>query len=119
MITQLALYQKTYDLYHYTHLFVKQFPKSERFLVSLGLQSALLEAIRFMVQANNRPDIADRRRLQEEAEARYTIYATHLRLARDLNLLPKAKYEHASLLLEEIERILGGWKKCQGLAGRE
>lgn len=116
MITELALYQKTYDLYLYTHLFVRKFPKSERFLISLGLQSSLLEAIRFMVRANNRTNSADRRGLQEEVEARYTIYATHLRLARDLNLLPKTKYEHASLLLAEIQRILGGWKRCKSLA---
>lgn len=116
MITQLALYQKTYDLYLYTHLFVRKFPKSERFLISLGLQSSLLEAIRFIVRANNQTDMTDRRRLQEKVEARYTIYATHLRLARDLNLLPKAKYEHASLLLAETQRILSGWKKCKSLA---
>jgi hypothetical protein len=115
MITELALYQKTYDLYLYTHLFVRKFPKSERFLISLGLQSSLLEAIRFMVRANNQLDTSDRRRLQGEIEVRYTIYATHLRLARDLNLLPKAKYEHASLLLAEIQRILGGWRRCKSL----
>jgi len=115
MITELALYQKTYDLYLYTHLFVRKFPKSERFLISLGLQSSLLEAIRFMVRANNQLDTSDRRRLQEEIEVRFTTYATHLRLARDLNLLPKAKYEHASLLLAEIQRILSGWRRCKSL----
>lgn len=111
MIEKLALYQKTYDLYLYTHKFIKKFPKAERFLVSLALQEALLETIKLTVQANLKRSKKERLRLQEEMEAQLRIYLTALRLARDLNFLPKRKYAHACQLAEEILRILYGWKR--------
>ncbi|HDQ88681.1 MAG TPA: hypothetical protein ENN92_00840 [candidate division WWE3 bacterium] len=71
MITSLALYQKTYDLCLYTHKFVKKFPKSERFLISLELQQSLSNAIRNMVRANTTKDPAPKRSYQENIKSEY------------------------------------------------
>lgn len=109
MITGLALYQKTYDLYLYTHKFVKKFPKSERFLISLELQQALSNAIKNMVKANSTKDAVQKRLYQEEIKSDLTIYTTHLRLAKDLNFFPMHTYEVAARYIEEIKRILAGW----------
>lgn len=65
MITDLAVYQKTYDLYLYTHKFIKKFPKAERFLISQVLQSSLIEAIKLMVRANQQRDQSKRRQHQD------------------------------------------------------
>lgn len=111
MIEELALYQKTYDLYLYTHKFVRKFPKSERFLISLALQQELLEAIKLMVKANLQRDPQRRQQYQEEIEGRLRTYLTVLRLAHDLKLLPKRKYAFASSLMSEILRLLSGWKE--------
>jgi len=110
VIEKLTLYQKIYDLYAYTHKFVRKFPKSERFLISLALQQALLEAIKLMVKANLQRNAQQRLKYQEEIQAHLRIYLTVLRLSRDLNLLPKRKYTHASSLSTEIFKLLYGWK---------
>lgn len=111
MIEKLTFYQKIFDLYLYTHKFIKKFPKSERFLISLALQEALLEAIKLTVKANLKRSKEERNNLQEEIEAQLEIYLTALRLSRRLNLLSKRKYRIASEKMEEIFRILYGWKK--------
>lgn len=111
MIEKLTLFQKTYDLYLYTHKFIKKFPKSERFLISLALQQALLEAIKLMVRANLQRDSQQRLQYQEEIGAHLRIYLTVLRLSRDLNFLTKQKYARASFLTTEIFKLLYGWKK--------
>jgi len=110
VIEKLTLYQKIYDLYLYTHQFIRKFPKSERFLISLGLQNTLLEAIRLTVKANVKRDLKERRCLQDEIEACLEMYATNLRLSHDLNFLSGHKYGVASKHLAEIFRILYGWK---------
>ncbi len=111
MITELAVYQRTYDLYLYTHKFIKKFPKAERFLISQVLQNSLIEVIRLMVRANQQRDPGKRRQHQDSIEGWLTVYLTTLRLAHDLNFLPKRKYTCASSLAAEILKILSGWKK--------
>jgi len=111
VITDLAVYQKTYDLYLYTYKFIKKFPKAERFLISQVLQSSLIEAIKLMVRANQQRDQSKRRQHQDGIEEWLTVYLTALRLAHDLNFLPKRKYAYASSLVAEILKILAGWKK--------
>ncbi len=111
MIEKLTLYQKIFDLYLYTHKFIKKFPKSERFLISLALQEALLEAIKLTVKANLQRVKKKRRYFQEKIEAELEIYLTVLRLSRELNFLSKKKYRIASEKMEEIFKILYGWKK--------
>ncbi len=113
MIDKLILYQKTYDLYLYTHKFIKKFPKSERFLISKALQGSLLEAIKLSVKANLQKNQKRRLIYQEGIEVQLQIYLTVLRLSRDLNFLPKKKYQHASFLVNEIIKILYGWKKSK------
>lgn len=110
MITELAVYQRTYDLYLYTHKFIKKFPKAERFSISRVLQDSLIEAIKLMVRANQQRDPGKRREHQDGIEEWLTVYLTALRLAHDLNFLPKRKYAHASALVAEILKILSGWK---------
>lgn len=111
MITDLAVYQKTYDLYLYTHKFVGKFPKAERFLISQVLQSSLIEAIKLMVGANQQRDQNKRRQHQDRIEEWLTVYLMALRLAHDLNFLSKRKYAYASSLAVEILKILAGWKR--------
>jgi len=112
MITDLAIYQKVYDLYIYTHRFILKMPKSQRFLMSKTLQESLMETIKLMVVANLQRDKTERLLLQEQIEGWMMIYLTTLRLARDLKMLADKKYECASILSAEILKILAGWKKC-------
>jgi len=113
VIDKLILYQKTYDLYLYTHKFIKKFPKSERLLISFTLRESLLESIKLMVRANLKKGKKERLVYQEEIEVQLMTYLTALRLSRDLNFLPKKKYQHASFLVNEIIKILYGWKKSK------
>lgn len=111
MITELKVYQKTYDLYLYTHKFIKKFPKAERFLLSHVLQNSLMEAIKLMVRANLEDNPMLRIQDQNQVQEWLAVYGTALRLTTDLNFLSQKKYAYAASLTEEITRILIGWKK--------
>ncbi|MBP1468556.1 hypothetical protein EYB53_022780 [Candidatus Chloroploca sp. M-50] len=39
-----------------------------------------------------------------------------VRQGRDLSLITSAQHEHAARMLDEIGRLLGGWRKAQARA---
>jgi hypothetical protein len=47
------------------------------------------------------------------ADAALTRLRTYLRLCRDLGLLSAGQHEHVSRLVDEVGRLLGGWRKVQ------
>ncbi len=48
------------------------------------------------------------------ADVELTKLRFHLRLCRDLDLLNSGQHQHASRMLDEIGRLLGGWFKALG-----
>ena len=53
----------------------------------------------------------ERAGLLNEADVQLAILRQNLRLCKDLELLKINQYEHVSIMLTEIGRLLGGWKK--------
>lgn len=113
MVENLSLYQKTYDLYLYTHKFIRKFPKAERYQISLSLQSSLLDALKLIVRANLKKSKEEKSKLQDEIEAYLYVYLTSLRLSKEMKMLPVKKYAYASKLCNELIKILYGWKKMK------
>lgn len=106
----LKLYQEIFDLYVYTHKFIRKFPKSERFLISLSLQEALLEGLKATIRSNNIKQKESTQKYCEEIKVQLEIYMVSLRLAKKLNFLSNKKYGVASKKLLKIFKIYAGWK---------
>jgi hypothetical protein len=85
-----------------------KFPRQHRFVlveavqrIALRLQEELLEA------AYSRCPLP----ILERADLTLAKLRLYLRLCHDLDLLSHGQYEHVSRLVDEIGRLLGGWRK--------
>ena len=99
---------KTYDLILWLIVWLKEFPRDQRFLLGDGIQSVALDILCLPVEANytrNRKGLLRQANLELE-KLRYLV-----RLAGDLHLLKQRRYQHAAERIDEIGRMTGGWTK--------
>ena len=105
--------QKTYDFVLWLVKKVENFPRSYRFTVGDRLTITGLELLTTLVEA-----AYSRRKepLLETAGQKVNAIRFLLRLAKDLQLLPVESYGFCAESLDEIGRMVGGWRKSS--AGR-
>lgn len=104
------LFTKTYDFLAWLVPLTDDFPRLYRHTVTKRLLDAVLNFLERLVDANNR---RGRYRLTflQEADAELDKARFYLRLAHHWRWLNASKYEHASLLIAELGRLLGGWQR--------
>ena len=88
---------------------VEKFPRSQKFLLGDRIQSVALDVLEKLIEATytrDRGSILVRANLELE-KLRYMI-----RLATDLKYLDNRRYEHAARQIDEIGRLIGGWRKA-------
>lgn len=107
---QSPIFVKHYDLMLWLIPRTLTFPKSQRGVLARQIQTELFRIYELLVRASThdlpRPILA-------EADQGLTRLRTYLRLSRDLKLLSIGQYEHASRLVAEVGRLLGGWIKSE------
>jgi len=101
--------QKAYDLALWLLRKVGGFPRSYRFSVGDRIVSGALDLLLLLVEAAYRSDKASS---LAEASRRVNALRFLLRLANDLHLVSRDSYLHASGLLDEVGRMVGGWAKA-------
>ena len=79
-----------------------------------GLQETALRLHEELIEA---ACASDAQPMLQKADVTLVKLRLHLRLCRDLDLLSDGQYEHVSRMVEEIGRLLGGWRKSR--PGRE
>ena len=95
---------------------VEKFPRSQKFL--LGDRHPGHRARRFGaadrgdLHEGARPD-ARRGQPRDRGERSFRLL---FRLSRDLKFLDMRRYEHAARSLDEIGRLIGGWRKASDAA---
>ena len=90
-----------------------KFPRSQRFLLGDRIESAALDVLDRLIQATY---TRERARLLAEANLGLERLRFLVRLATDLRHLDRERYEHAARTLDEIGRLVGGWKKANDAA---
>jgi hypothetical protein len=88
---------------------VEKFPKSHKFTIGDRIQLVALDVLEAPIEATYTKDRAQhlqRSNLGIE-KLRFLI-----RLAADLRLLDRRRYEHAARALDETGRLVGGWAKA-------
>ncbi|MDO8310864.1 MAG: diversity-generating retroelement protein Avd [Sideroxyarcus sp.] len=101
--------EKTYQFVLWLMPTVDKFPRAQKFLLGDRLQSTALDVMEGLVEAaytKTRAPILVRVNLGLE-KLRYLF-----RLAKDLHYLDLRRYEFAARALEEIGRMVGGWRKA-------
>ena len=92
---------------------VDKFPRSQKFLLGDRIQSTALEVLERLVEATY---TRERARLLAEANVGLEKLRFLFRLATDLRHLDLGGYEHAARALNEVGRMVGGWKRAHDAA---
>lgn len=111
------IFVKTYDLLQWLAPKTTKFSRQYRFSLALPLLENAFALQRQLVLAAKADRPADVAGHLGRADAELTLLRYKVRLSRDLNLLQLKSYEHASRLVDEIGRLLGGWQKKIGMSG--
>lgn len=101
--------QQAYDLALWVVRKVEKFPRSFRFSVGDRMIARSLDLLETLVDAAYS---SDKRALLERANRDVNSLRYLLRLGVDLKLLAGDSQEFAAGRLEEIGRMIGGWRKA-------
>jgi hypothetical protein len=85
-----------------------KFPRQHRFVLAEAIQRSALQLHEALTEAalSKRPQGGLQR-----ADIELSKLRVYLRLSRDLELLKTSQYKYASAMVDEIGRLLGGWRK--------
>lgn len=110
MSTDLQIRQKAEDMVQYGYVAVKQFPKSERHVLSQEMRLTMWRLVRLVVVCNRR---YHKKTTIQDLDAELDLLRSQVRLAKELGFLPLRKYEVWSRYLDELGRMVGGWMRSQ------
>jgi hypothetical protein len=85
-------------------------PRAHRFTLGDRIYSQSLDLVTALAQASFS---RDKSRSLETASDRVNSLRILLRLAKDMRILSFDAYAYATGLLDEIGRMIGGWRKTQ------
>lgn len=87
---------------------VEKFPRSQKLLLGDRIQATALGVLENLIEATY---TRRRTRLLDAANLGIEKLRFLFRLAMDLRYLDKRRYEHTARSLDEIGRLIGGWRK--------
>jgi four helix bundle protein len=105
--------QKTYEFVLWLVKKVEGFPRSHRFTVGDRLTSTSLDLLSALVEAAYSKEKEPR---LEAASRSVNSIRYLLRLAKDLKLISVDSYGFSAGSLDEVGRMVGGWRKAAGLS---
>jgi hypothetical protein len=105
------IFTRTYDLLRWLLPATVKFPRQHRFVLAEAVQRTALQLQEDLLEAaySKRPQAS-----LQQADVTLAKLRLYLRLCHDLELLKLSQYEHVAGLVDEIGRLLGGWRKAQG-----
>ena len=108
---QSPLFGKSYDFLLWLLPLTLKFPKAQRFLLAERLGKMALDFYELILEAAMEP--AQRLEKLDRADRLLTKIRLLVRLSHDLQCISDGQYEHAAKHMDEIGRLVGGWKKKQ------
>lgn len=103
------IFSRTYDLLLWLLPQASKFPRVHRFGLGERVVEQALDFQEILIRAGL--SRKERASLLTDADVQLAILRQNLRLCKDLELLKLNQYEHVAIMLAEIGRLLGGWKK--------
>jgi len=114
---QSPIFVKTYDFLLWLIPLTLKFPRSQRFLLAERLSKMALDFYDLILDAVMEPERQDER--LDEADKLLTKIRLYIRLSYDLKCIGQRQFEHAARLVDEIGRLIGGWKRKREKEKRE
>lgn len=103
------IFARCHDLTLWVFQATVRYPRHYRAALGKATQEAVLRLQRELVAAARRHE--KRHALQSADEALHELRLL-LRQGRELNLLTASQHEHVARMLDEVGRLLGGWRKA-------
>ena len=88
---------------------VEKFPKSHKFTIGDRIGTIALDVLEALIEATYTRERAHHLRRANLGIEKLRFL---LRLAADLSLLDRRRYEHAARTLDDTGRLVGGWMKA-------
>jgi hypothetical protein len=88
---------------------IEKFPKRQKYLLGDRIQTTALTVLESLIEATY---TKGRSGMLAQANLRIETLRFLFRLSFDLRLTDQRRYEHASRTLDEIGRLIGGWRKA-------
>ena len=106
---EMPIFTKTYDFLAWLAPMTNHFPRSHRQTTTRRLLDAAYAFLECLLEANN---LRGQARLAQliAADALLDKVRLYLRLAHHWRWLNPGQYEHASRMVAELGRLLGGWQ---------
>ncbi len=112
---QSPLFVKSYDFLLWLLPLTLKFPKAQRFLLAERLGKLALDFYEAILEAVI--DSHEAAQHLEQADLLLTKIRMYIRLSHDLQCLSTGQYEHAARLMDELGRLVGGWRRKQARGG--
>jgi hypothetical protein len=106
---QSPLFVKTYDFMLWLIPLTLKFPKSQRFLLAERLSKMALDFYDLILDAVLEPERQGE--CLDAADRLLTKIRLYVRLSYELKCISLGQFEHASRLVDELGRLIGGWKR--------
>ncbi len=106
----IPIFAKIYDFYKLLYQYLKSFPKKDRYSLGQKLDNLTLEMFKLVIMtgATTRENKLP---LVEKSITSVDLLKILIRLAKDIQALDNKKYLQLESSLQEIGRMLGGWRK--------
>jgi len=105
----MKVYQKWEDMAAYLYVALRSYPKAERFTLAAETARAAFEVGTAITRANAIGSAAGKKRWIEHADVELARLKVLVRMGVRLEFLAMKKYEHLSVMLTEIGKMVGGW----------
>ena len=99
---------KLYDLMLWTFNHTARFPRHHRYSLGQQIECTLLDLLEVLIEARY---VRDKARLLDRANILLERFRFQMRLAKDLKALALNSFEFQAQAVEEIGRMIGGWRK--------
>lgn len=108
MNEELSIQTKTRDMMRYGFICLRQFPKSERFILSADIRKSMYLLLRLTIVASKK---YHKKTTIQELDIELAMLKQMIRVSYELQYIDMKKYELWSRHLAEIGRMIGGWLK--------
>ena len=108
---QSPIFVRTYDLLRRLIPVTVKFPRTHRFVLAARVQETALRFQERLIEAGRSRQPAP---ILAQADTDLVKLRLYMRLCRDLKLIAFNQYEHGQRLVDEVGRLMGGWRNKVG-----
>ncbi|WPC72910.1 diversity-generating retroelement protein Avd [Vibrio porteresiae] len=105
---ELSIQVKTREMMTYAFVCLRQFPKSEKFILAADIRRAMYLILRLTIVASKR---YHKKTTIQDLDIELATLKNMIRIAYDLHYIDMKKYEIWVRHVSELGRMTGGWLK--------